>query len=188
MQKQLLSIFVLFICLNQAFGQNSKYYFAKKVFKQEYRTQIFEKFNGKVEKIDEGVFRFGDKVLTIDAEDNSLLTIFSQGIFHPNIIGGTQTIKELTKAQLDTMSESARFFHNLSRNDTIIIGQVESLERLNPNLKTKRYLFWLYQRGMANPTECYFEIYNSRAAKNMTFEEFVKGSRLTFYHKGTIII
>jgi hypothetical protein len=86
--------------------------------------QVFEKFNGKVEKIDEGVFRFGDKVLTIGAEDNSLLTIFSQGIFHPNIFGRTQTIKELTKAQLDTMSESAVFFHNLSRNDTIRIGRV----------------------------------------------------------------
>lgn len=150
--------------------------------------QAFEKFNGKVEKIDKGVFRFGDKVLTVETENNSVLAIFSEGIFHPNIVGGTQTIKELTKAQLDTMSESATFFHNLSRNDTIRIGKVESLERLNPNLKTKRYLFWLYQRGMANPTECYFEIYNSRATKNMLFKEFVKGSRVTYYHKGTIII
>jgi hypothetical protein len=188
MQRQLLLIFVLSICLNQAFGQNSKYNFASEVFKKEYNKHVFEKFKGKIEVIDEGVFRFGDKVLTVDVEDYSVLTIFSQGIFHPNIVGGTPTIKELTQAQLDTMSESARFFHNLSRNDTIRIGQVESLERLNPNFKTKRYLFWLYQRGMANPTECYFEIHNSRATKNMTFEEFVKGSRVTFYHKGTIII
>jgi len=126
--------------------------------------------------------------LTVDTEDSSMMTIFSQGVFHPSIIGGKNTIKALPKSQLDTMSTHSQFFYNLSRNDSIRIGEVEELGRLNPNSQTKRFVFWLYQRGMANPTECYFELYNKMGNRKMTLEEFVNGSKLTFYHRGTIII
>ena len=188
MKKTLTSILFFCFCFTQTFGQNSKYQFAKRVFKREYKKQEFEIFKGKVEKIDESTFRYGDKVLNIDTEDYSIMNVFSKGIFHPEIIGGKKTIKALTKSQLDTMTTQSQFFYNLSRNDSIRIGEVEELERLNPNSKTKRFVFWLYQRGMANPTECYFELYNNKATKNMTLEEFINGSKLTFYHRGTIII
>ena len=188
MKTIIVSIFLFCICQTQTYGQNSKYQFAKNVFKKEYKKTEFETFNGKVEEINESTFRYGDKVLEVDSEDSSLLIIFSKGVFHPDIIGGKFTIKALTQSQLDTMSTEKQFFYNLSRNDSIKIGAVEELSRLNPDSKTRRFVFWLYQRGMANPTECYFELYNNKATKNMTLEEFVKGSKLTFYHRGTIII
>ena len=188
MKTLLTSIFFYCFCLCPTHGQNSKYQFAKGVFKRQYKKQEFEAFNGKVEKIDESTFRYGNKVLNVDTEDMSLMTIFSKGIFHPDIIGGKNTIKGLTRSQLDTMSIQNQIFHNLSRNDSIRIGAVEELEQLNPNSKTKRFVFWLYQEGMANPTECYFELYNDRGTKNMTFEAFVDGAKLTFYYRGTIII
>lgn len=181
-------IIFYFCCLTQICGQNSKYQFAKRVFKREYKKQELEKFNGKVEIIKEGTFRFGDRVLSVDTEDISLMTIFSQGIFHPDIIGGKYTGMALTKSQLDSMSTQNQFFYNLSRNDSIRIGNVEELEQLNPNSKTKRFVFWLYRKGIANATECYFELYNKQGTKKMKLEEFVNGSKLTFYHRGTIVI
>lgn len=188
MKTILISISLYCFCLAQTFGQSSKYQFATEAFKREYKKHEFEIFSGEVEKINGNTFRYGGKVLTVDTEDSSLLKIFSQGIFHPDIIGGKHTIKALSKSQLDTMSTHGQFFYNLSRNDSIRIGNVEELERLNPNCKTKRFVFWLYQRGLANPTECYFELYNENGNKKMTLEEFVNSSKLTFYYRGTIII
>lgn len=188
MRKLFISIMVYSFFQANVYAQNAEYKLAERVFKKEYKRQQFAPFNGKVETIDEKTFRYGEKVLKIDTENKAVLTIFSRGIFHPDIIGGKETIKALTKIQLDTMSIERQVFYNLSRNDSIRIGEVEELRQLNPNFKTKRFVFWLYQKGMLNPTECYFELYNSGGTKKMTMEEFISGSTVTFYYKGTIII
>jgi hypothetical protein len=188
MKAILTSLLLLNICTIVTYGQNSKYDFAKGVFKREYRKGNFEKFSGRVEVINENTFRYGDKVLTVHTEDERLIAIFSKGIFHPDIIVGKQTTKSLTKSQLDTMSTDAQVFYNLIRNDSTTIGDVEQLEKLNPNPKTKRFVFWLYNRAMANPIECYFELYNGKGTKEMTIEEFISNSKLTFYHRGTLIL
>ena len=188
MKKVLISIILYCFCQLHTYAQDAEYEFAESVFKKEYKRRQFAPFNGKVETIDEHTFRYGEKVLSIDTEDKSVMTIFSRGIFHPDIIDGKETIKALTKSQLDTMSIENQLFYNLSRNDSIRIGEIEELTQLNPDFKTKRFVFWLYQRGMANPTECYFELYNNQGTQKMTMEKFVSGSRVTFYYKGTIII
>ena len=76
----------------------------------------------------------------------------------------------------------------MGRNDSLYISSVEELERLNPNRKTKRFKFWLFRLGRANPQECYFELFNSKATKNTTWEEFLENAEMTFYYAGTIII
>jgi len=183
-----ISIIIVSLCIAKTYGQSSRHEFAKEVFKKDYKKQNLERFNGQVVKIDESTFRFGDKVLIVDTEDNRLMDIFSSGIFHPDIIDKNRATKPLMKTQSDTMTESEQVFYNLSRNDSTTIGNLEELKKLNPDSKTKRFVFWLYQKGMMNPTECYFEIFNKNGTKQMTIEEFIKDSNLTFYHRGTIII
>ena len=170
------------------YGQNSKYDFAKDVFRREYKKMDYEKFAGHVEVINENTFRYGDKVLIVYTEDKKLTSIFSKGIFHADIIGGKHTTISLTKSQLDTMTTEAKVFYNISRNDSLTIGDVEQLEKLNPNPKTKRFVFWLYNKGMANPTECYFELYNNKGTKEMTIDKFINNSKLTFYYRRTLIL
>lgn len=188
MKTILTSLLLLTVSASLTYGQNSKYDFAKGVFRREYKKKDYEKFSGEVETINENTFRYGDKVLTVYAEDNNLIPIFSKGIFYADLIGGKQTTKSLTKSQLDTMSTDAKVFYNISRNDSITIGDVEQLEKLNPNPKTKRFVFWLYNTGMVNPTECYFELYNNKGTKEMTIDEFIRNSKLTFYYRGTLIL
>jgi hypothetical protein len=188
MKIQLTLLLLLTICTTVTYGQNSKYDFAKDVFRREYRKKDYETFGGPVEVINENTFRYRDKVLTVYTEDKKLIGIFSKGIFHAEIIGGKRTTKSLTKSQLDTMSTNAKVFYNISRNDSITIEDLEQLEKLNPNLKTKRFVFWLYNKGMANPTECYFELYNDKGTKEMTIDEFINDSKLTFYCRGTLIL
>jgi hypothetical protein len=187
--KTILRILLIIItCLTQTFGQNSKYDFARGVFTKEYIKQNHQRFSGHVRQINEHTFRYGDKVLIVDAEDGRLLTIFSKGIFHPDIIDKRRATKPLTKVQLDTLTESEQVFYNLARNDSTIIGSLEELEKLNPDSKRKRFVFWLYRKGMMNPTECYFELYNDKGTKEMMIEEFINNSKLTFYHRGTLIL
>ncbi|MES2648751.1 MAG: hypothetical protein V4717_17880 [Bacteroidota bacterium] len=186
MKKTFILILFLSIFLVQTYGQTSKYQFAKKVFRKEYIKQEFETFNIRIEKIDKSTFRYGDKLMKVDTKDTCLMTIFSLGIFHPDVISGKHTIKTLTKPQLDTMSTKSQLFYNLSRNDTISIGDVQELEKTNPNCKTKRFVFWLYREGIANTNECYFELYNNRGTKKMRLEKYIEGSRMTFFYKGTI--
>jgi hypothetical protein len=188
MNNILTSFLLLTFCTVVTYGQNSKYDFAKDVFRREYKKTNYETFRGQVEVINKNIFRYGDKVLTVYTEHTKLIPIFSQGIFHADIVGGRHTTKSLTKFQLDTMSTDAKVFYNISRNDSSTIGNVEQLEKLNPNPKTRRFVFWLYNKGMANPTECYFEIYNDKGTKEMTIDEFIKNSKLTFYYRGTLIL
>ncbi len=65
---------------------------------------------------------------------------------------------------------------------------VEEMEKLNPNPQTKRFIFWVFRIGAANPTEYYFELYNKNATKETSIEEFIENARMTFYYKGTLII
>jgi hypothetical protein len=188
MKTILTSLLLWTICTTETYGQNSKYDFAKDVFRREYKKKDYGKFSGQVEVIDKNTFRYGDRVLTVYTEDEKLIPIFSKGIFHADIIGGKHTTKSLTKSQLDTMSTDAKVFYNMSRNDSLTIGDVEQLEKLNPNPKTKRFVFWLYNKGMANPTECYFELYNDKGTKEMKIDDFINSSKLTFYHRGTLIL
>jgi hypothetical protein len=188
MKTFLTSLLLLTVCTSTTYAQNSKYDFAKGVFRREYKKMNYEQFSGQVETINENTFRYGDKVLTVYTEDKNLISIFSKGIFHADIVGGKQTTKALTRSQLDTMATDAKVFYNISRNDSLTIGNVEQLEKLNPNPRTKRFVFWLYNKGMANPTECYFELYNDKGTKEMTIDEFINNSKLTFYHRGTLIL
>ena len=74
------------------------------------------------------------------------------------------------------------------RNDSLSICCLEEFENLNPNLQTKRFKFWVFKIGIANPTEYYFEICNDSATKETSLEDFLEKSKMTFYYKGTLII
>jgi hypothetical protein len=188
--KTLLTI-ALTVCFNYLFGQNSednRYYLPTGVFKSEiYKAERHPKFDGEIKKVGNNYYKFGDKKLKISLEDSTMLTIFQTGIFNPDIVFGKETThKEQT--DLDTMSQNQRAFYNLVRNDSLSICCFEQLERLNPNAQTKRFRFWVFKIGVANPTEYYLEFQNDKATKKTTLKKFLESSIMTFYYKGTLII
>ncbi len=58
----------------------------------------------------------------------------------------------------------------------------EALEELNPNPQTKRRI------GIANPTKYYIELYNDKATNKTKPDDFIENSKLSFFHKGTLIL
>jgi hypothetical protein len=190
MKTILLTIF-LFLNIQLIFGQDensSKYRFANETFKsKKYKQNNYPKFEGKIEALENGAYQFEEKYLRISLEKREYENIFKLGIFNPDIVFGKETTKK-TQAELDTLTNNQKVFYNLIRNDSLSICCVEEMEKLNPNPQTKRFIFWVFRIGAANPTEYYFELYNKNATKETSIEEFIENSRMTFYYKGTLII
>jgi hypothetical protein len=185
------------------YGQNLseiKYRFAKDIFKSDqYKKCNYDRFTEKIDLIDSVTdsfsdtiltsytYQFGDKTINVRNVSPDLRLIFENGIFNPNVIFGNVTTK-ISKADFDNLNTTQKIFFNLTRNDSLTISGLEKLEKLNPNLKTKRFKFWVWRIGSANPTEYYIEFYNDKATKETNFIEFIENSKMSFYYKGTVII
>lgn len=169
-------------------SEKSKYQFAKKVFRKEYKEEKFNRFSGVITIINEHTWRFDEKVLTIGDISEEHKLIFTKGIFYPNIITGNIIAETKTQEELSAMSVSEKVFYNIRRTDSLTIGHFEELEKFNNGPISKRFVFWLYSKGFVNPTECYIELINEKATSNTSFIEFLDNARLSFYHRGTLIL
>jgi hypothetical protein len=189
--KTLLYIILTYtISITKLFGQSDavKYQFAKEVFEKEYQTKSYEKFTGKIVIENKNSIKYDEKVLTVPDISDDYKLIFTKGIFYPNIITGNQIAITKRKSEIDSMTANEKLFYSMTRTDSLGIGNFGELEELNPNPQTKRFIFWLWTLGRANPTECYFELKDEKATKETSLKEFIENSKLTFYYKGTIII
>ncbi|MCS4239065.1 hypothetical protein M2306_000370 [Myroides gitamensis] len=186
-----LRLTILFLCNIQLLlgkSESDKYRFAKQTFKsQNYKLHDYVRFNGEISKLKNGTYKFDEKYLNLQLDNPQYENIFKLGIFNPDIVFGKETSKK-TQAELDTLTQKQKVFYNLIRNDSLVICCVKELKELNPNPQTKRFVFWLFRMGMANPTAYYFELYNKNATKKTTIEEFIENARMTFFFIGTIII
>lgn len=78
------------------------------------------------------------------------------------------------------------------------------MTQINPNSQVKRFSFWSFPKKIENPKDStsidyilstrinpdvyYFELKNEYADENTDLIEFIKGSKLTFFKHGGIII
>ncbi|MDC8103704.1 hypothetical protein ACNFU2_02380 [Chryseobacterium sp. PTM-20240506] len=177
--KKILLALLLFIFIGKIFAQTDsletgKYFSAKRHFEKEYIKQNYLNSDVKVEK---------DRIIIDVIKDdgfsgdlgNRITLIFGHKLFSP--------------LELDNENAVQIFSNN-------------ELVLLNPNPQTKRFKFWIIPKnrvghknsfeymlqGRANPSEYYFELQNMNADEKTSFEEFIKGSKLTYLAYGGIII
>jgi len=117
-----------------------------------------------------------------------LKSIFTLGIFYPQIITGDSVYKKKSEDELSKMTITQKVFYNMTKNDTLFIGELEELKFLSKDPTIKRFRFWEYRKGFANPVVYFFELTNSSADKTTSLELFIKGASLSFVKKGGIII
>lgn len=186
-----LLLILLIINLTNSFGQSqdeAKYRFAKEVFNStKYKKDNYPRFQKNIQLIGNESYQFGEKILNISIENKSYEMLFKKGIFNPDVVFGEETTTE-NKSQLDTLTQDQKIIYNLVRNDSLSICCFEELEKLNPNPQTKRFKFWLFRIGVANPTEYYLEFYNKKATKKTSIEEFIENAKMTFYYQGATIL
>jgi len=181
----ILTGFSCFHCLGQT-DNEIKYQFAKGVFNsKEYVKGNYDRFSGRIDSIDSNTFRLGEKILKIETGNHELRKLIGIGVFNADEIFGKKILK---KAKIDSSNSNQKVIFNLTRNDSLVICCFESLEKLNPNPQTKRFMFRVMRIGIANPTEYYIELYNDEATKETELDEFIENSKMSFYYKGTLIL
>jgi hypothetical protein len=160
-------------------------YWAEQLFETKYSKKHFDKFKGDI-VINGGDFIFGNKTFVIINTPKELKTIFSGGIFYPNIITGDTKSVIKSQAELDTLSAEQKVFYNMTRTDSLTISDFKELKFLSKSPKYKRFKFWLWQKGFANPTACFIELTNESATDKTDLTNFIFGASLTFFHEGWV--
>ncbi|SFB29206.1 hypothetical protein SAMN05660845_2443 [Flavobacterium swingsii] len=193
--KKIITIIFLFnflICFSQkkefANQGEQENYWAEQLFKKEYKKQDFEKFKGKIEILNNNQIKFDNKILNIHCP-KIYLPIFSTGIFFPQIIiGNTENNKVLTDEDVAKLNPEERFRYNLNRNDSFSISELEELIFLSNSPKIKRFRFWSFRHGFANPQVYFFELINEKADNKTSIEKFIKNAKLTYFKAGHMVI
>jgi len=168
------------------FGQkkeqlNSKDQHAVEHFKTEYKKKTYKKFEGKITPKDSQVL-FDDKVIFFEKSDKITASILQQGLIYPQLLTDYQMNKFLD----ETTDKTQKRFLKLQKDPKAsfdvnnISAKVSELSFLNINDKIKRFRLTTKNRSLPNPVIYFLEITNSKAVKNMTFDEFLKEAKLTY--------
>ncbi|RKD86388.1 hypothetical protein [Mangrovibacterium diazotrophicum] len=161
---------------------------AKENFKENYQTQLYPRFTGKIIKLDSNSYKFDEKTLIIDNPSDELKYLLENGIFYPGIITGNIDTVTKTKQELDSLSESQRLFYNMSRTDSLRISDFEELKSIEKSPKQRRFKFYLFRLGFMNPQICFIELTNEKAKKDFSLGEFIKDCNVTYFKKGSILL
>jgi hypothetical protein len=143
----------------------------RRLFRENYKSIPHEKFDGHVIKIVGSktravTFMFGSDSLDVAVDNDTLLSIFQQGIFYPAIFPG-----------------------NRPHGSSIHMYLIEELHLWRQSATRKRFYCWKFDRYIINPTVFFFELTNEDASSETDLESFIKGSTLTsFINPGWVII
>ena len=162
-------------------------YWAEKLFYEKYKKENYKRFAGDIKIIDKNHIRFGNKILRAYFPPE-LKSIFSQGIFYPQLIIGDSVSSKKSNEEISKMTDGQKFFYNMTQNDTLVIGEFEELKFLSTSPTIKRFRFWEYRKWSANPQVHFIELTNTTAEKSTDLATFIKGAALTFVKDGWIIL
>ena len=162
-------------------------YQAKKLFEEKYTKQNYKRFTGDIAVIDKNNIRFGNKILRAYFSPE-FKSIFTQGIFYPQIITGDSVSTKKSAEEVSKMTIEQKVFNNMTQNDTFAIGEFEELKFLSTSPTIKRFRFWEYRKWSANPKVHFIELTNTTADNSTDLETFIKGATLTFVKDGWIIL
>ena len=157
-------------------------YWAKELFKDSYVKQKYPLFKGTISVKEDKYFAFNGQVLIVTTDAAEMKSIFSNGIFYPQIITG-DCLKQKPDSVNTKNTVSALFSC-----DSLTISDIEELMFSNTSIKQKRFRFYLWTKGLTNPQLQLMEMTNDKAKQKMTLADFIKGARLTFYKAGSILI
>lgn len=106
----------------------------------------------------DGGFVFATDSLIVSDLNPEMSAIFLRGLLYPGLIGGNR------------------------------ISNIEEIKFIKKSPQQRRFRFLFYQKGLLNPTICFFELINSNATQGTVLTEFVNSARLTFFKQGWVMI
>ncbi len=150
-------------------------------FKNEYKRKNHKKFDGKISLKDNQI-SFDDKVIFFDKSDKTTISIVQNGLIYPQLLTDYQMQKFLD----ETTDKTQKRFLKLQKDPKAsfdvnnINVKISELPFLQIDEKIKRFRLITRNRNLPNSINYLIELTNSKAVKNLSLEEFVKGAKLTY--------
>lgn len=151
-------------------------------FKNDYKKKNYKKFAGKI-VVKDNLVQFDDKTIYYDKADKITASILKEGVIYPQLLTDFQMQKFLA----ETTDRTQKRFLKLQKDpkasfdvNNIKLSNPAELTFLNSNLKTKRFKITAKDIRLNSTTTYLFELMNDKATKDISIEEFIKGSKLTY--------
>ncbi|WP_162051333.1 hypothetical protein [Pontibacter pamirensis] len=137
---------------------------AEQHFSQDYEVKQYQKFNGNIIKdslSEHNIVYFDSLRVILDIEDEVYRRVFTEGILNPKHLYHSQSMQ---------------------------LCCFEELTHLNKNGTKRRFRFWVFEEGMANPLEYLIELTNSMATSQIYLSEFLNNAAVTHISEPRVTI
>lgn len=160
---------------------SSKDQHAVEHFKAEYKKKNHKRFEGKITTKDNQII-FDDKITFFEKSDATTLAVLQQGLIYPQLLTEYQMDKFLNETTDKTQLRFLKLQKDPKASFDVnnISVKISELPFLNINDKVKRFRMTTKNKNLPNPIIYFIELTNSKASKNMSFEEFLKDAKLTY--------
>ena len=153
----------------------------KDIYSQKYTDTLYKKYRMTIKKENSHTYRFRDRILLTSGETNDLELLLMNGLFYPQLLTGDSTIKYSPEMSTNPLMR-------LSQNDTLSIGRFQEVEIYPKNYQKKRFMLYVWNKGMMNPSLYTLELTNDTATATTPAQSFFKSASLTFIKFVSILI
>ena len=153
----------------------------KDIYSNKYSDTLYKKYEQAISKYNSNSYRFGDRILLTSEASNELELLLRYGLFYPQLVTGDSTIKYSTEVDSNAITR-------LSQNDTLTISSFQEIKVYPNNYQKKRFLVYIWFKGMLNPNLYTLELTDNTANETTTLQSFFKNASLTFLKYITILI
>jgi hypothetical protein len=171
-------------------GQRQDYE-AEQLFNQNYKVEYYKKYNGPV-VLNGNNYEYKDVVVSVEPV-RELRAIFNKGIFYPEVMAESFKYQQKSKVNKDSLiawhgKDISEVKYLIPKVDSVWITNFNEMKFLEASPKQKRFKFWLFRKGFANPTIYFMELTNRKATSKTGLLSFIDGAKLTFFQQGWVVI
>jgi len=146
-------------------GEVEKYW-TEELFKQKYKKEKFDRYNGEVKVIDSNHILFDKMTVELFSDSSSIKNLFTSGVLYPKMFVPVYDIK---------------------------VSGLEEITFVNHSDTVRRFTFDVFNTSfsnpkvyMMNPVVYYIELTNTKASNKTDLANFVKDAELTFFFEGGV--
>ena len=188
----LISQLLLLIIVNNLTAQtqgDQELKWAKDAFDNINQRREYPKFTGQIINTEGNTYKFNESFITVYRISDETKYLIENGIFYPSIVTENDYPPGIIRLnmKLNMKNKNKDEITSQQSKDSLIITDFECIESLC-TITQKRLRLYLFRKGSINPQLCFIELTNKDATKEMTYKEFVKNCRVTFFEKGSILI
>jgi hypothetical protein len=172
-------------------------YWAQELFERDYKTEHYKKYKA-FTSANENCYQFNKVVITA-GNDALLKALLDTGLFYPGVMSkaygyqpkihikiNKDSLKVWTERYNPRVKEGKT--HPFPKIDSLTITDLKEMKFLEKTAKRRRFQFWMFTKGFANPIVYFMELTNPHATSATDMITFVNGAKLTFFDEGWVII